>query len=86
MLLVGHKRSKMKVMMPFPLGRCGRMDAVIGYCFKRPKWVRGGGFVQPWGAVQPAQKPGGGTCREPGGGAEEGRSLESEWVFQFVLV
>lgn len=45
----------MKVMMPFPLGRSGRVDAVIGYCFKRPKYVPGGCFVQPRGAVQPAQ-------------------------------
>lgn len=67
----------MKVVMPFPPGRSRGVDAVTGYCFKRPKVVRGGCFVQPPGAVQPAQKPVGGTLREPGGGAEVGQPQES---------
>lgn len=66
----------MKVMMPFPLGRSGRVDAVIEYCFRRPKWVCDGGFVQPAGAVL-AGAPSLPRSRlagrgEPGGGAEEG--------------
>ena len=58
----------MKVMMPFPLGRSGRVDAVIEYGFKRPKWARGGCFVQPSGALQPAQKPVSGTAESLGEG------------------
>lgn len=63
----------MKVVMPFPLGRLGRVHAVTGYCFNRPKWACSGGFVQPTEAVlgghpQPAQKPVGGTLRAWGRG------------------
>lgn len=57
----------MKVMMPFPLGRSGRVAAATGYCFKRPKCEMRlpGCFVQPAGALsaggpQPALKPVGG--------------------------
>lgn len=63
----------MKVTMPFPLRRSGRVDAVIGCCFKCPKWVCSGCFVQPAGAVlaghpQAAQKPVGRTLRAWGEG------------------
>lgn len=66
----------MKVMMPFPPGRSGRVDAVIEYCFRRPKWVCDGSFVQPARAVLAGAPslPRSGLAgrREPGGGAEEG--------------
>lgn len=75
-LLVGHKWSKMKVMMPFPLGRSGRVDAVIGYCFKRPKYVPGGCLSNP-GSSATGPERGGGT----GGGAEE----VSYWKVSFSL-
>lgn len=73
----------MKVMMPFPLGCSGRVHAVIGYCFKHPKWACSGCFVQPTEAVlaghpQPAQKPVGGTLRAWGRG--RGRMASGELV------
>ena len=82
----------MKVMMPFPPGRSGRVDAVIGYCFKRPKWVCGGCFVPPSGTVSAGHRSSlprsrlAGPTESLGEGQRKDSRREVSGLFKFVLI